>query len=108
MKLEEDLRKVIFLLLEDEFIESHDFLERLWRVYKNDEKSRKESFILKAFVNATVSFELYKMKRFEHSNNVWNTYKKYENLIETLKTKNSLNYKNIKKIIYEKREKYIK
>ncbi|MCB9096096.1 hypothetical protein [Arcobacter aquimarinus] len=108
MKLEEDLRKVIFLLLEDEFIESHDFLERLWRVYKNDEKSRKESFILKAFVNATVSFELYKMKRFEHSNNVWNTYKKYEYLIDEIESTNSSNYRKIKEIIYEKREKYIK
>lgn len=102
------LQEIISLLKEEKFVEVHDIFEELWREYKNDKSTREESFILKAFVNASVSIELYKMHRIEHSINVWNTYKKYENLIETLKTKNSLNYKNIKKIIYEKREKYIK
>ncbi|MDZ7818651.1 MAG: DUF309 domain-containing protein [Aliarcobacter sp.] len=102
------LQEIIFLLKEERFVQVHDIFEKLWREYKNDKSTREESFILKAFVNASVSIELYKMNRFEHSINVWNTYKKYENLIETLKTKNSFNYKNIKKIIYEKREKYIK
>ncbi len=48
------------------------------------------------------------MQRIEHSNNVWNTYKKYENLIDELETLNTNNYKRIKEIIYKKREEYIK
>ena len=108
MEINKDLEKIIFLLENDEFLESHDKFEELWRKYKNDEKSREESFILKAFVNASVTFELFKMKRIEHSNNVWNTYKKYENLIDQLETLNTNNYKKIKEIIYKKREEYIK
>ena len=101
MEINKDLEKIIFLLENDKF-------EDLWREYKNDEISRQESFILKAFVNASVTFELYKMQRIEHSNNVWNTYKKYENLIDKLETLNTNNYKRIKEIIYKKREEYIK
>jgi len=108
MDINLQLKSIIFLLENEQFIESHDILEELWRVYKNDENTRKESFILKSFVNASVCIELYKMQRFEHSNNVWNTYKKYENLIDELNSVNSLNYKKIKEILYEKRDKYIK
>ncbi|MBU0923443.1 DUF309 domain-containing protein [bacterium] len=102
------LEDIILLLKEEKFVQAHDVLEELWREYKNQESTRKESFILKAFVNASVSIELYNMQRFEHSNNVWNTYLKYENLIDDLKSINNINYKKIKEIIYKKREKYIK
>jgi hypothetical protein len=102
------LEDIILLLKEEKFVEAHDVLEELWREYKNQESTREESFILKAFVNASVSIELYNMQRFEHSNNVWNTYLKYENLIDDLKSINNINYKKIKEIIYKKREKYIK
>lgn len=108
MDINLELKEIIFLLEKENFIKSHDILEELWRKYKNDENTRQESFILKAFVNGSVSIELYKMQRFEHSSNVWNTYKKYEYLIDELKSINSSTYKEIKEIIYEKREKYIK
>lgn len=48
------------------------------------------------------------MQRFEHCSNVWNTYKKYEYLIDEIDSLNKKNYQKIKEIIYEKREKYIK
>jgi hypothetical protein len=108
MDINSKLEKIILLLNKNEFVESHDIFEELWREYKNNESSRIESFILKAFVNASVSFELYKMNKFEHSQNLWNTYIKYEYLIEEINSINSVNYQKIKKIIYEKREKYIK
>lgn len=108
MDINSKLEKIILLLNKDEFLESHDIFEELWRKYKNNESSRIESFILKAFVNASVSFELYKMNKFKHSQNLWNTYRKYEYLIEEINSINSVNYQKIKKIIYEKREIYIK
>lgn len=108
MNITLELEEIISLLEKEDFIKSHDILEELWRKYKNDEKTRAESFILKALVNGSVCIELYKMQRFEHSFNVWNTYRKYEYLIAELNTINSKKYKEIKEIIYEKREKYIK
>jgi predicted metal-dependent hydrolase len=108
MNINLQLEEIILLLNQNKFVESHDVFEELWREYKKDESTRKESFILKAFVNGSVSIELYKMQRFEHSLNVWNTYKKYEYLIDEIDSFNKKNYQKIKEIIYEKREKYIK
>lgn len=101
------LKKIILFLENDEFVKSHDLFEELWRKYKDNEYTRKESFILKAFVNGSVTIALYKMQRYEHSLNVWNTYKKYEYLIDEIESINSENYKKIKEIIYKKREIYI-
>ena len=108
MDINLQLEKIILLLNQNKFVEAHDFFEELWREYKKDEATREESFILKAFVNGSVCIELYKMQRFEHSSNVWNTYKKYEYLIEEIDSLNKNNYKKIQEIIYEKREQYIK
>lgn len=108
MNINLQLEEIIFLLKNKEFIKSHDFFEKLWKEYKNNKETREESFILKAFVNACASLELNNMQRFEHSNNVWKTYLKYEELIYKLNSQNSNNYKQIKKIIYEKRDKQIK
>jgi predicted metal-dependent hydrolase len=108
MNINLELEEIILLLNENKFVEAHDVFEELWRVYKKDETTREESFILKAFVNASVCIELYKMQRLEHSLNVWDTYKKYEYLIDELDSLNKNNYQKIKKIIYEKRERNIK
>lgn len=108
MDIREELLEILDLLKKDYFVKAHDLLEVLWREYKNDENTRKESFILKALVNASVSIELYKMQRYEHSTNVWNTYKKYENLIDEIKSINTDKYKEIKDLIYKKREQFIK
>lgn len=107
MNINLEHEKIIFLLESDEFVRAHDILEEDWRKYKDNQQTRPESFILKALLNASVSIELYKIQRFEHSFNVWNTYKKYEYLIDEINCINTKNYKKIKDIIYEKREIYI-
>ena len=104
----EQLKEVLTLLENDKFVEAHDLLENEWRKYKNDENTREESFILKAFLNASVSFEIYKMGRINHYENLWNTYKKYEYLIDKIDSVHSNTYKQIQDLIYKKKEKYIK
>ena len=108
MNLQTQLNEIINVINNNDFVRAHDLFEELWRKYKNDEKTRKESFILKAFVNGTVCIELYKMKRINHNINVWSTYKKYEYLIDEFKTINSTKYQEIKQLIYKKREEFIK
>lgn len=103
-----ELKEAIELLNKNEFIQAHDVFENLWRAYKDSDSSREESFILKAFTNASISIELYKMSREQHSTNVWNTFKKYENLIETIITPNRDKYKEIRTLIYMKRDEFIK
>jgi len=108
MDIREKLNFVISLIKEEKFVKAHDFLEKLWREYKGQKDTRNESFILKAFVNGCVSFEIYKMNKMEHSANLWNTYKKYEHLIGEIDSINKEQYLQIKDLIYMKREKLVK
>lgn len=108
MNILNNLDEIIKLLENEDFVKAHDLFEELWRKYKNNECTREESFILKALVNGSVFFEVYKMQRYEHAKNLWDTYKKYEYLIEKLDSQNKDKYKKIKELIYEKREKLIK
>lgn len=108
MNINENLEEIIVLLENDEFIKAHDELESLWRDYKNDSSTRQESFILKAFLNASVYFEIYKMKRYNHALNLWNTYKKYEYLIDEINSINKSKYIQIQKLIYNKKKTIIK
>lgn len=101
MNLKDELDGIISNLLNKNFIKAHDDCENLWRVYKNDTRTREESFILKAFVNGIGTLELLNMNRIEHSKNVWLTYKKYENLIDELDSCNTAQYKQIQKLILQ-------
>lgn len=106
MDIKEQLQEIITLVEKANFVKAHDELEELWREYKNDETTREESFILKAFTNAVVVFELIKMNRQEHSKNVWNTYKKYEYLIDELDSINKEQYIKLKELVYKYKEEY--
>ena len=108
MKILKELNQTIKELENNNFVKAHDIFEELWREYKNNKETRQESFILKAFVNGSVCIELHKMQRKQHSINVWNTYKKYEYLIDELDTINTEKYKEIKALIYKKRDEFIK
>ncbi|MAD42841.1 MAG: hypothetical protein CL623_10695 [Arcobacter sp.] len=105
MKIKKELNEILILINENYFLKAHDRTEDLWRIYKNDKKSRNESFILKAFVNAFAFFELIKMQRYEHADNIWKLFKKYEPLIDELNSINKIEYKKIQELIYKKREK---
>lgn len=108
MNLNEQLNKAIKLLNNNDFVKAHDIFELLWRELKNNSITREESFILKGFISASISIELYDMKRIEHSINVWKTYEKYEYLIDSIVSLNTDKYKKIRILINKKREEFIK
>lgn len=105
MNIKKELNEIIVLINKNYFLIAHDKTEDLWREYKNDERTRPESFILKAFVNAFAFFELIKIERFDHADKIWKLFKKYEYLIEELNSINKVEYKNIQELIYKKRSK---
>ena len=104
MNIKKELNKIILLIDKNYFFKAHNITEDLWRVYKNEKSTRTESFILKSFVNAFAFFELFKMQRYEHADNIWKLFKKYEYLIEELNSINKVEYKNIQELIYKKRD----
>ena len=105
MNIIKELEDITILLKNEDFIKSHYKFEELWKKYKNDKDTRKESFILKGFVNASASIELYQMDRIKHSQDIWNVFKKYEYLIDELNSVNKEEYKKIQELIYIKRDK---
>lgn len=66
-------------ILKEKFFEAHEDLEEIWfpRRFENNN----EIALLKGFINAAVSFELYKRKKYKQSNQVWKTYLKYRKLL---------------------------
>ena len=103
MNIIKEINIIIEDLINDNFIKAHDYLEELWRKYKNLKETRKESYILKGFINAIAYLELVNMNRLTHANNIWKIYKKYESLINDLESINKIKYQELKKIIYKKR-----
>jgi hypothetical protein len=63
------------LLETGHFYEAHEALEPLW--FPRRFELSAEVLLLKGFINAAVSFELYKRNRPLRSNQVWGTYQKY-------------------------------
>jgi len=90
------------LILEHKFFEAHEVLEEFWfprRRQKDD-----LTLVVKGFINAAVSFELYKRGRFENSKKVWQVYLKFSLLINKIENKE---LKELKDFIEEFQSNYI-
>ncbi len=71
------------LILEKKFFEAHEVLEEFWfprRKQKDD-----LTLVIKGFINAAVAFELQKRGRKEKALQVFATYKKFAQKIESQK-----------------------
>lgn len=87
----------ILCLKEQRFYDAHEALEALW-FPRRFEKSY-EVKLLKGFINAAVSFELYKRGRSKQSQTVWNTYLKYRPLLGKLQMPNQNSYYQLSRYI---------
>ncbi len=88
------------------FYDAHENLEAIWfpkRFEKSDEIK-----LIKGFINASVSFELFKKDKIESSKKVWNNYLKYKNLIYTLNSVHSEKYRLIMEEIEKIKKNFIK
>lgn len=106
MIIKKELDEIYLIIVNENFVKAHYKFEELWKKYKNDKTTREESFILKALVNASLSIELYKMNRIDHSKKIWSIFKKYEYLIDELNNENKKEYKKIQELIYIKKDKF--
>jgi len=87
----------ILCLNEQRFYDAHESLEMVWfplRFEKSDEVK-----LIKGFINAAVSFELYKRGRTSQSKKVWNNYLKYRPLLTQLKTPNQNTYYQLSRLL---------
>jgi len=99
--LEDSFNNFIKCLDENRFYDAHETIEEIWfpqRFEKNDEIA-----LLKGFINASVSFELYKRGRKEASKKVWKNYIKYRPLLYKINSINLNKYHYIARYIERKR-----
>jgi hypothetical protein len=66
-------------LREERFYDAHEVLEELWFPRRFEDNN--EIKLLKGFINAAVSFELFKRGRRKQSKKVWYNYLKYRQLL---------------------------
>lgn len=96
MKEIEDFMRAIE---DEEFVYGHEVLEDVWKKYKITNED--ESYILKGLINASTALALYKMKRFDGSKRVWQTFLKYEPLIDTIPSKRTNFYKKARDLLHK-------
>ena len=91
------------LILEHKFFEAHEVLEEFWfprRRQKDD-----LTLVVKGFINAAVSFELYKRGRIKNSLKIWQVFEKYVKLLERIENKELI---ELEEFVREFRLAYIK
>ena len=66
-------------LNEERYYDAHEALEEAWFPRRFEDSN--EVKLLKGFINASVSFELYKKGKKEQSKKVWMNYLKYRQLL---------------------------
>ncbi len=73
--IKKKIDEFLLCLEEQRYYDAHEALEEVWfpRRFENSD----EMNLLKAFINASVSFELYKRGRVEQSKKVWKNYLKH-------------------------------
>ncbi|PNV83213.1 MAG: DUF309 domain-containing protein [Sulfurimonas sp.] len=103
---EKQLESFIQNLRNADFYEAHEDLEVLW--YKRRFEVCDEVKLLKGFINASVSFELYKKGKTEASQKVWNNYLKYRDLIECINSSHVEKYRLIRDEIERIKKSFIK
>ena len=74
-KHKELLDEFVQCLDEQRYYDAHEALEEVWFPRRFEQNN--EVYLLKGFINASVSFELKKQGKLEQSKKVWKNYLKY-------------------------------
>ena len=72
-------------LQEERFFDAHEAIESIW--FKLRKEKSNEVKLLRAYINAAVSFELYKRGRCDASQKVWCNFIKHQALLSIIESK---------------------
>jgi len=104
--LEKAIQSFIECLKQERFYDAHETLEVLWFPLRKNPSD--EVNLLRGYINASVSFELYKKGRFTPSEKVWKNFTKYQLLVDMVPLEHQVHYKNAQKEILKIRKKFEK
>lgn len=100
--MDKNFKLFIKLINNEEYYEAHEVLEEVW--FPNRKKSDPDTFLLKGFINASVSFELLKRGKKDQAIKVWKNYEKYIVYLDSCSPNNLKIFKDIKLILEKKYE----
>ena len=95
------LDNYIKCIRKERYYDAHECLESIWFPRRFEDNS--EIKLLKGFINAAVSFELYKRGREKQSKRVWANYLKYRQLLYKIESPYLNRYNSISREIETKR-----
>ncbi|WP_187647713.1 DUF309 domain-containing protein [Nitrosophilus labii] len=87
----------IKLIEKEKYYDAHEVLEEVW--FPNRKDKNPDILLLKAFINASVSFELIKRGKEAQARKVWGNYQKYIVYINKCSSENIGNFKKIKTVL---------
>jgi DUF309 family protein family protein len=95
--ISDKIEEFLLCLDEQRFYDAHEVLEEVWfplRFEKSEEVQ-----VIKGFINASVSFELYKRGRVKQCKKVWRNYLKYRCLIFKINSPNINRYYQVSRYL---------
>jgi len=95
-----EIKKFKDLINEESYYESHEALEELWFPIRKNKDDY--CLVLKGFINAAVSLELYKRNKIEQSKKIYLVYRKYVTSKRIINTKQHKEFNSLKVFIDEK------
>lgn len=101
----QELELFMRVVAEEDFVQAHEVLEDKWREWKKIPHQKEESFILKGLINGATALALKRLGRDESALVVWETFLKYQPLIETLKSPLTPEYKAAEALLEAKYKK---
>jgi hypothetical protein len=104
--MKQAIQNFLRLVEKNDFLEAHEILEDNWRTYKNTPHLRDESFLIKGLINGATALVLQQLQRESSAYKVWNTFKKYEPLVDTITSEHIQDYKQAIKLLHLKYEKF--
>ena len=87
------IEEFLLCIQEQRFYDAHEVLEEVWFPLRFENSN--ELKLIKGFINASVSFELFKRGRIEQSKKVWANYLKYRSLLYKIDSDNKNMYYQI-------------
>jgi len=104
-KLQHSVKNFNICLNQGRYFDAHEAIEDLWFPLRMDNTD--EIKLLRAYINAAVSFELYKRGRYKPSERVWKNFLKHQSLLDNIDIKYKKQYKLAEKEILKTRKKLI-
>ncbi len=95
------IRTFIEMVQNEEFAPAHEILEHDWKAYKKQGEMQKAK-ALQGLINGTTALALYKKGKVEGYEKVWDTFIKYQSLLDEIKLDEKDYFLEARELLFKK------